>query len=211
MKLCRLSVIALCLLLSACFAPERETGWAVGYGRSYAAPLSVTMPENAYAITQQFRRAELYSGGSEVTDHFGIDVHAPLGTPVLAAASGRVIASHWEPGYGHRIEVDHGIDGKGHSAQTNYVHLQKRLVRVGDQIKQGQQIATLGATGLTAGGFPHLHFEVLYKGTKLRTHAADPNLFWAKGIGRVTCFAKRHVWRPAQAFKITYPVACVNE
>lgn len=207
----RYFLLSACLLLAACFAPEKETGWAVGYGRSYTAPIPVTMPSGAYAITQQFRRAELYAAGEDVTDHFGIDVHAPLGTPVLAAASGRVIASHWEPGYGHRIEISHGFDGAGHAAQTNYVHLKQRLVRVGDVVTQGQKIATLGATGFTAGGFPHLHFEVLYKGTKLRNHAQDPNLFWANGVGRVTCYARRHIWRPSQSFKITYPVACKNE
>ena len=194
--------------LAACLSETRQTGWAAGYGRSYEKPIAVRMPRNAYSISQQFRRAELHHGAHHVADHFGIDVHAPVGTSVLAAAEGRVISSYWEPGYGHRIEIDHGSDGTGKVAQTNYVHLQKRLVHKGDYVQQGQHIATLGATGLTAGGFPHLHFEVLYGGPSVRHHAQDPHLFWADGVGRVTCFGTQRSGRNGSTFKITYPVAC---
>ena len=199
-------VLGSVFILAGCLSEARQTGWAAGYGISYSEPIAVVMPKNAYSITQQFRRAALHEGAHEVSDHVGIDVHAPVGTRVLAAAEGRVIASHWEPGYGHRIEIDHGRDGAGKVAQTNYVHLQKRLVSKGDFVRRGQQIATLGATGLTAGGFPHLHFEVLYGGTNLRKHASDPQLFWVKGPGRVTCFEPRLKRGRSKAFKITYPV-----
>lgn len=201
-------VLGSVFILAGCLSEARQTGWTAGYGSSYSEPIAVVMPKNAYSITQQFRRVALHEGAHEVSDHFGIDVHAPVGTPVLAAAEGRVIASHWEPGYGHQIEIDHGRDGAGKIAQTNYVHLKKRLVKKGDQVGQGQKIATLGATGLTAGGFPHLHFEVLYGGASLRHHAQDPHLFWANGVGRVTCFGSKRSGRRGGTFKITYPVLC---
>ncbi|MBD2179090.1 M23 family metallopeptidase [Pseudanabaena sp. FACHB-1998] len=85
--------------------------------------------------------------------HSGIDLGAPLGTPVLAAKSGRVDFAGWGDGYGNLIEIDHGSTG------TRYAHLEAIYVYQGQQVAQGQQIGIVGSTGRSTG--PHLHFEIM--------------------------------------------------
>lgn len=86
--------------------------------------------------------------------HAGIDIAADVGTPIFAAADGVVECSEWNSGgYGNLIEVRHP-DG----SMTRYAHLNKSLVRAGQKVKQGEQIAEMGSTGYSTG--PHLHFEV---------------------------------------------------
>lgn len=85
--------------------------------------------------------------------HAGIDWTAPLGTPVVAAIHGRVTAAGAENDYGKRVIVDHGG-----SYQTVYALLDAISVVVGTCVTPGDQIGTVGVTGLTTG--PHLHFEV---------------------------------------------------
>jgi murein DD-endopeptidase MepM/ murein hydrolase activator NlpD len=85
--------------------------------------------------------------------HEGVDFVAPVGTPILAAAGGIVVASERHPEYGNMIEIDHG-----NGLETRYAHAAKRLVNVGDIVLRGQKIATVGNTGRSTG--PHLHFEV---------------------------------------------------
>lgn len=88
--------------------------------------------------------------------HNGIDLTSSIGTPVLAAASGRVIAvkvGGYNGGYGNMIIISHE---KG--IQTVYAHLRSVSVTQGEQVTQGQQIGELGNTGRSTG--PHLHFEV---------------------------------------------------
>jgi len=86
--------------------------------------------------------------------HQGIDIAAPLGTPIVAAAPGEVISSSWNSGgYGNLVELRHP-DG----SLTRYAHNSRLLVRQGQQVDQGQLIAKMGSTGRSTG--PHLHFEV---------------------------------------------------
>jgi len=86
--------------------------------------------------------------------HQGIDIAAPLGTPIVAAAPGEVISSSWNSGgYGNLVELRHP-DG----SLTRYAHNNRLLVRRGQQVDQGQLIAEMGSTGRSTG--PHLHFEV---------------------------------------------------
>lgn len=86
--------------------------------------------------------------------HRGIDVAGPIGTPVVAAALGVVVQSGWTPGgYGNVVNVLHP-DG----SLTRYAHNKKLLVRPGQEINQGQQIAEMGNSGRSTG--PHLHFEI---------------------------------------------------
>lgn len=86
--------------------------------------------------------------------HRGIDIAGPVGTPIVAAASGVVVRSGWNSGgYGNLVDIRHP-DG----SMTRYAHNSRLLVRQGEQVRQGQQIADMGSTGYSTG--PHLHFEV---------------------------------------------------
>ncbi len=86
--------------------------------------------------------------------HSGIDIAAPIGTPIVAAAPGVITYARWnDGGYGNLVEVTHA-DG----SQTLYAHNNRILVREGQQVEQGQQISEMGSTGFSTG--PHLHFEI---------------------------------------------------
>lgn len=89
--------------------------------------------------------------------HEGIDVTAPMGTPIEAPAAGRVTDAGWESGYGNTITIDHGF-----GTVTKFAHASKILVREGQRVSRGQRIALVGNTGLATG--PHLHYEVHVNG-----------------------------------------------
>ncbi len=85
-----------------------------------------------------------------------VDIAAAYGTPILAAASGRVITSReggWNGGYGNYIVISHN-----NGSQTLYSHNSRNIVYVGQYVQQGEVIAFMGSTGLSTGN--HLHFEV---------------------------------------------------
>ena len=86
--------------------------------------------------------------------HKGIDIAAPVGTPIFAAASGKVISAGWNSGgYGNLVKIRH-LDG----SVTLYAHNNRISVRKGQKVTQGQKIAEMGNTGFSTG--PHLHFEI---------------------------------------------------
>ncbi|NEX19882.1 M23 family metallopeptidase [Thiorhodococcus mannitoliphagus] len=85
--------------------------------------------------------------------HAGVDLAAPIGTPVRAVAAGRVRTAGRVGGYGGLVELNHG-DGW----TTRYGHLQQTLVASAQRVEAGEIIATVGSTGLTTG--PHLHVEI---------------------------------------------------
>lgn len=90
--------------------------------------------------------------------HNGIDIAAPIGTPIVAAADGVVIASEWHSGgYGNLVEIEHP-DG----STTLYAHNSENRVYVGQVVKKGELIALMGSTGYSTGS--HLHFEVRLPG-----------------------------------------------
>lgn len=86
--------------------------------------------------------------------HKGIDIAAPVGTPIFAAASGEVISAGWNSGgFGNLVKLKH-LDG----SMTLYAHNSRILVSNGQKVNQGQQIAEMGNTGFSTGS--HLHFEI---------------------------------------------------
>lgn len=94
------------------------------------------------------------------TYHKGIDWATPIGTAVMASASGTVSRAGWGSGYGNVVYIDHA-DGR----QTRYGHLSKVLVKAGQHVNQGEKIALSGNTGRSTGA--HLHFEILINGSQV--------------------------------------------
>jgi murein DD-endopeptidase MepM/ murein hydrolase activator NlpD len=89
--------------------------------------------------------------------HEGIDFPSDVGTPIVAAASGKVIFADVHAQYGKLIEIDHG-----NGLVSRYAHCSVLLVKEGDLVMRGQQVARVGTTGRSTG--PHLHFEVRLNG-----------------------------------------------
>ncbi len=89
--------------------------------------------------------------------HAGIDIANKVGTIITAPADGVVIFIGIKQGYGNFMSIGHG-----YGISTHYGHLYTALVKVGDKVKRGDKIATIGNTGRTTG--PHLHYEVLLNG-----------------------------------------------
>ena len=91
--------------------------------------------------------------------HAGIDLAAPIGTPIYATADGIVSDAGWNSGgYGNLIKVDHGS-----GIETRYGHLSRILVSPGQRVTRGQQIGRMGSTGRSTGS--HLHYEVRISGS----------------------------------------------
>jgi len=131
-----------------------------------AVPTTMPVPMSYYSSNYGYRLDPI-TGRSSF--HTGVDLIAPQGTPVVAAAGGVVSTVGFVHEYGNIVEVDHD-----NGLTSRYAHLSKSLVKVGDVVLKGQPIAHVGATGRTTG--PHLHFEVREKGIPL-----NPNKFLSLG------------------------------
>jgi murein DD-endopeptidase MepM/ murein hydrolase activator NlpD len=104
------------------------------------------------------RRADPFTGYSAV--HKGLDFAGPEGTKVTAVAAGLVTYAADRSGFGEMVEINHG-----NGLATRYCHNEKLLVKQGDMVRKGQDLALMGSTGHSTG--PHLHFEVLKNGTQV--------------------------------------------
>jgi murein DD-endopeptidase MepM/ murein hydrolase activator NlpD len=101
-------------------------------------------------------------GGRGYEFHEGQDIDATYGTPVQAAATGRVTIAGWQRGYGKVVYVDHS-----NGLSTRYGHLSEIDVSVGQTVNRGQTIGLVGSTGRSTG--PHLHYEV-----RINNQPVDP-------------------------------------
>jgi murein DD-endopeptidase MepM/ murein hydrolase activator NlpD len=102
--------------------------------------------------------------------HSGVDFRAGHGEPVRATANGKVVTAGWNGGYGKMVEIDHG---NGYS--TRYAHLSDISVKLGQSVRTGQTIGSVGSTGRSTG--PHLHYE-----TRIDDRPVDPQKFLRAGI-----------------------------
>ncbi len=122
------------------------------------------VPASVENITSGFGyRRDPFNGGAAM--HAGIDFKGPMGSPVFAAADGRVSFVGQKSGYGNVIEITHG-----NGMLTRYAHLSRFDVTVGQQVAAGTTIAGLGNSGRSTG--PHLHFEV-----RINDRAINPRPF----------------------------------
>lgn len=105
----------------------------------------------AYVSSSYGYRADPFTGGAAF--HAGLDFPGPMGSPIYAAAKGRVTFVGQKSGYGNCVEVTHG-----NGLMTRYGHLSGFRAHVGQEVEAGALIAAMGSTGRSTG--PHLHFEV---------------------------------------------------
>ncbi|MEO6388237.1 MAG: peptidoglycan DD-metalloendopeptidase family protein [Croceibacterium sp.] len=114
------------------------------------------MPADMRMISSGFGyRSDPFNG--HVAMHAGLDFRGPIGSPIHAAADGRVSFVGMRNGYGKVIEITHG-----NGLLTRYAHMSAWKARVGQQVEAGDVIGAIGSTGRSTG--PHLHFEVRIDG-----------------------------------------------
>lgn len=127
------------------------------------------LPTAGY-LSSRFSRSRNHPIHHQALPHEGVDVSAPRGTPILAAAKGRVVRAGWVSGYGQMVEIDHG-----YGFTTRYGHASKLLVRVGQQVRRGDVVAQVGSTGIATSA--HLHYEV-----RLNGRAQNPMNYVLPGV-----------------------------
>ncbi|POQ98469.1 hypothetical protein AU468_12815 [Alkalispirochaeta sphaeroplastigenens] len=120
------------------------------------------LPEGVFSSPYGYRRHPMTGARSF---HRGLDIAAPFGRPVRSSADGVVASVERDPLYGLSVRVHHGGD-----YTSVYAHLQEALVKPGASVAAGERLGTVGSTGFSTG--PHLHFEILHRGTPL-----DPEPF----------------------------------
>lgn len=130
----------------------QELTEAIEHRRNRWASTPSIWPVKGWMTSAFGRRISPFTG--EPAMHRGVDISVPQNTPLVASANGVVVRAGWDGGLGNAIKIDHGY-GYG----TQYGHLAKVQVRVGQRVKRGQVIGLVGSTGLSTG--PHLHYEVL--------------------------------------------------
>ncbi|MEL7477867.1 MAG: peptidoglycan DD-metalloendopeptidase family protein [Pseudomonadota bacterium] len=114
-------------------------------------------PVNFKYISSNFNPRRKHPVTGRVSAHRGIDYAARVGTPVVSAGNGKVTKSGYNRLNGNYVFIQHG-----NQYVTKYLHLNKRMVKTGQKVKQGQKIGTVGATGRVTGA--HLHYEFLVNG-----------------------------------------------
>jgi len=126
------------------------------------------LPEGTWVKTSPFGpRVDPITGVQGF--HTGTDYGAPLGTPILAIAAGRVTVAGPASGYGNLIVIEHNIGGQ--IVASAYGHEERLYVKVGDLVTAGQHIADVGTEGHSTG--PHLHFEIRPGGTNATAVDSD--------------------------------------
>lgn len=127
-------------------SPSLSTVALKPFSGSFLMPVSGEISSRFGRRAHPFRRVTHF--------HTGIDIRARRGTPIMAAAAGRIAYAGWKRGYGLMVEIEHGS-----GFRTVYAHCSKLHVRVGTMIQAGSTIGLVGATGVTTGS--HLHFEIM--------------------------------------------------
>ncbi|WP_295445021.1 peptidoglycan DD-metalloendopeptidase family protein [Sphingorhabdus sp. EL138] len=142
---------------------------AVALGRMDAmeralAAIPTSMPVASMMMSSGFGyRADPFTGAAAM--HAGLDFKGAIGTPILAAAKGRVVLAGFNGGYGNSVEIRHA-----NGIVTRYAHLSGLNVRKGQMVERGVRVGRMGNTGRSTGS--HLHFEV-----RLNGQAINPRKF----------------------------------
>jgi murein DD-endopeptidase MepM/ murein hydrolase activator NlpD len=134
----------------------KEAADSLAYHSARLAATPSIMPTQGW-LTSAFSSMRAHPILHYARPHEGIDVTAPMGSPIEAPAAGIVTDAGWESGYGNVVTIEHGF-----GIETKFAHASKLLVRTGQRVSRGQRIALVGNSGLATG--PHLHYEVHVKG-----------------------------------------------
>ncbi|MCD6308440.1 MAG: M23 family metallopeptidase [Candidatus Latescibacteria bacterium] len=138
---------------SAAVGGMNELNQAVADEEARLRKIPTLWPIDVWQITQRYR-----NNGNSRTDHLGIDLIASGKMSVLASADGKVIFAGIERDFGKLIVIDHG-----NGWETKYGHNESILVKYGDYVRKGEQIAVYGGSGGASTG-AHLHFGMYYRG-----------------------------------------------
>lgn len=133
-----------------------SSGYFNAEGASMRKPF-MRAPLDFTRVSSEFNPRRRHPVHNKIRAHRGIDYAAPTGTPVFAAGDGRVARAGYSRANGNYVFISHGTN-----YMTKYLHLNKRYVRTGQQVKQRAVIGTVGSTGYATG--PHLHYEFLVNG-----------------------------------------------
>jgi murein DD-endopeptidase MepM/ murein hydrolase activator NlpD len=133
----------------------KQTIWVNGDGVGGQDSQGMRMPVNGRVTSGFGSRFHPILGYRRM--HAGLDLAAAYGSPIVAAADGRVVSAGWSGGYGNLVRLAHA-DG----VQTMYGHMSRIAAASGSYVRRGQVIGYVGSTGLSTG--PHLHYEVLKNG-----------------------------------------------
>jgi murein DD-endopeptidase MepM/ murein hydrolase activator NlpD len=115
--------------------------------------IPLVSPLDQYRMTSGFgERADPVNGRKAA--HYGVDLKAPTGTPVMATAPGTVVFAGRKGHFGRLVEIDHG-----NGIRTRYGHLRKILVEPGQEVSHREEVGLLGSSGRSTG--PHVHYEIL--------------------------------------------------
>ncbi|WP_133366215.1 M23 family metallopeptidase [Qipengyuania sediminis] len=129
------------------------------------------MPLDIFRATSSFGlRTHPVLGG--LRGHKGVDLAAPVGTPIYATADGVVSKAEWFGAYGNFIAIAHGAE-----LETRFAHMSRMAVSAGQRVRKGDLIGYVGSTGRSTG--PHLHYEVRVAGV-----AVDPSPFMTETGGQ---------------------------
>ena len=142
-------LVALCLI--ACVAPRNGSSQTITF---------FSYPPEAYRIGSKFGSTTSLAGKNRTIGpraHNGVDIKAPTGTPVYASEFGKVIGSRFHENFGNEINIR---TTRGDLLELIYSHLDNREVEVGETVRAGQQIGTVGKTGAWSGRTVHLHYGV---------------------------------------------------
>lgn len=141
--------------------------WVDARGLERRESAGMTLPVGGRVTSAFGRRMHPLLGVTRF--HKGIDLAAAAGTPIRAAADGRVVSAGWHGGYGRQVALAH--DG---GLATSYSHMSRILARPGEAVKRGDIIGLVGSSGLSTG--PHVHFEATRGGRPIDPRSATIDL-----------------------------------
>jgi len=223
--------ISILLLASGCTEYIKPSPYAMSLKEVVPSKVAQGCPP----IGSEWWAATNFRGKLRSRPHPGIDIHLPRGTPIVASAPGTVLLVDATTDGGRFVAIHHGVDDSGNHIYTTYWHLDTIGVSAGEDIRRGQQIATMGATGTDSGGWDNYHLHMVplvgpppphFEGGRLSllqfaafsNLIVNPRFLWypyssknappSVGMAQRYDPSKTYGDRPGVFSGLTYPVRC---